>query len=303
MKKNFHDFLNNIQLTSTQRDDAQTKYTGVCKCLDSYYYGGVYNEQHKLLFGSYRTKTNVRPIDYKQDVDVLFKIPLYAYNKYKNNPAGLLQEIRNVLKDKYSTTDRISAWGKVVLVKFSENHHNIELLPALEKEDGTFEIPNTSSDGSWENFNPREQMEAFCESNTQTSNLTRELSQMIKTWVRNTSTLSYKSYLVVEDTLTFLTQIYPTGLGNGHYEEVVRDFFSYMANHLTLDRQYMLHHFQTALNRANKAIQYNKEGKHIEASDEWKKVFGELFPKSEKNEYVKNETNYFTSAPRPWAYR
>lgn len=76
----------------------------------------------KYLFGSYKTKTNVRPLTEDQDVDVLFKIPQSTYDKFdkyeSNGQAALLQEVRNILKEKYTTTDTIKAWGKVVLVQF-----------------------------------------------------------------------------------------------------------------------------------------------------------------------------------------
>lgn len=69
-------FLSNITLTSDQQEDAQTKYTGVCEKLYKFYYGeGAYDSSKKYLFGSYKTKTNVRPFTEEQDIDVLFKIP------------------------------------------------------------------------------------------------------------------------------------------------------------------------------------------------------------------------------------
>ena len=62
-------------------------------------------------------------------------------------------------------------------------------------------------------------------------------------------------------------------------------------------------HFDTALERANKAIQYEKEGKHIEASEEWRKVFDPtLFPKAEENEKREQDIHRFSTAPKPWSY-
>lgn len=87
----FNTFLDNIQLTSTQKEDAKKKYTGVCKTLYSHYYNGDYHDGVKYLFGSYKTKTHITPIDARQDVDVIFKINEAKYNQYKSNPSGLLQ--------------------------------------------------------------------------------------------------------------------------------------------------------------------------------------------------------------------
>ena len=96
----------------------------------------------------------------------------------------MLQEVRGILKEKYTTTDKIKAWGKVVLINFSDGHHNVELLPALELDDKTFKIPNSENGGSWEIFNPREELEKFKISNENTHGLTRNLIKMMKSWAQ-----------------------------------------------------------------------------------------------------------------------
>lgn len=124
MALDYSKFIENITLTAAQWDDAKTKYEGVCACLDKHFYDSDYNEAHKYLFGSYKLKTYVRPIVPDQDVDVLFRIDKDTYDKYKDNPGGLLQKVRCALKAKYTTTDKIKAWGKVVLVQFTDGTHN-----------------------------------------------------------------------------------------------------------------------------------------------------------------------------------
>lgn len=299
----FSVFINNLSLTDAQRNDAKTKYTGIIDCLAKHFYDRDSNSNDQYLFGSYKTKTNIRPIKEGSDVDVLFKIDEDTYEKYKDNPSGLLQEVRKALKEKYTTTEEIHAWGKVVLVEFSDGHHNVEVLPALKNDDDTFKIPNTEGGGSWEeDFDPRKQVDSFQKSNDATSNLTRELTKILKNWVRNTSTLTYKSYQLVEDVIAFLEDSYPDGKSNSKYEEIVQSFFIYKKSRLSLsDDRYC--HFDTALERANKAIQYEKEGKHIEASEEWRKVFDPtLFPKAEENEKREQDIHRFSTAPKPWSY-
>jgi len=137
----FQDFISGLHLTEEQNNDAKKKYTGVCDLLVlHHFYDRELEDGDKFLFGFYKTKTNIRPLDNGSDVDVLFKISEDKYEQYKDNPEGLLQEVRKALMEKYITTDEIHAWGKVVLVQFSGGHHNVELLPALENEDGTFKI-------------------------------------------------------------------------------------------------------------------------------------------------------------------
>ena len=108
MEENFKDFIQAITLTSVQNEDARTKYVGVCKKLYSHFYSGNYDDGKKFLFGSYKTKTNVRPLTSDQDVDVLFKISQETFDKYdqyeSNGQAALLQEVRNALKEKYPSS-------------------------------------------------------------------------------------------------------------------------------------------------------------------------------------------------------
>lgn len=299
----FEEFIDNLSLTEVQRNDAKTKYTGVIDCLAKHFYGRNSNSDDQFLFGSYKTKTNIRPIDDGSDVDVLFKINEDTYGQYRNNPSGLLQEVRRALKDKYTTTEEIHAWGKVVLVKFSDGHHNVEVLPALENEDNTFMIPNTENGGSWEKkFDPRKQVNSFSASNNETRGLTRELTKVIKNWVRNTSSLRYKSYQIVTDIITFLSDTYPMGKGNSNYDEIVQSFLLYMKNRLSSNDS-RNNHFDTAVRRANKAVQYEREGKHIEASEEWRKMFdSHLFPKADENEHGNQDVYNFSNAPKPWSY-
>lgn len=300
----FSKFICNLCLTDTQKNDAKTKYTGVIDCLAKHFYNRNSNSNDQFLFGSYKTKTHIRPIDDGSDVDVLFKIDEDAYEKYEDNPSGLLQEVRRALKDKHTTTEEIHAWGKVVLVKFCDGHHNVEVLPALENDDNTFKIPNTENGGSWEeNFNPREQIDSFRESNENTDGLTRELTKIIKNWVRNTSSLIYKSYQIIADVIDFLNKTYPNGKGNNKYDEIVQAFLLYKRSRLTSTDSKFSSHFETAIKRANKAVQYEKEGKHIEASEEWRKVFDcNLFPKAYENEQRRQNVRNFSNAPKPWSY-
>ncbi|HEW78414.1 MAG TPA: nucleotidyltransferase, partial [Phycisphaerales bacterium] len=149
----FETFYENIKITSSQREDAQTKYTGVCKKLHGYYYpDSPYDGRTKLLIGSYAKKTHIRPA---RDVDVIFKMPVERFEQYNDNHSNgqsqLLQDVKKVLEEKYPNTP-IRAFGKVIVVEFSDTKHNVELLPAWENEDGTFNIPNSENGGSWEEW-------------------------------------------------------------------------------------------------------------------------------------------------------
>ena len=303
MEREFLDFINEITLTHCQCEDAQTKYTGVCQKLYSHYYNGEYDDGKKYLFGSYKTKTNVRPLTEDQDVDVLFKIPQSTYDKFdkyeSNGQAALLQEVRNTLKEKYTTTDTIKAWGKVVLVQFQENHHNVELLPALEQDNGAFLIPNSENGGSWETFDPRAEVERFQTSNESTNGLTRELAKMLKTWAHNTTSMSYKSCKRLDDVITFLDEFYPQGKETTSYAKIVFDFFDYMSSRCGDD---IKSYINTALSHARKALEYDSNEKPVEASEQWRTIFGDKFPKVQSNPIKKNESQSIINQIRPWSF-
>lgn len=303
MNELFSEFISNITLTPSQQEDALKKYTGVCKKLYHSYYGeGTYDSSKQYLFGSYKTKTNIRPLTESQDVDVLFKIPQSTFDKYdayaSNGQASLLQEVKNILKEKYTTTDTIKAWGKVVLVQFAENHHNVELLPALERTDGTFIIPNSEANGSWEIFNPRAEVDKFTNSNKATQGLTRTLAKMLKAWAHNTSSMNYKSYKRLDDVIAFLRLNYPNGNDNTGYDKIVFDFFDYMRFRCSEE---IKPYIETAFKRAQKALEYKDNGKPKEASEEWIKVFGNEFPVAKENAMrEQKESSIIENPARPW---
>lgn len=303
MDVQFSDFCKNIRLTTDQRKDAKKKYRGVIKKLHDSYYTCEYDGKTKYLFGSNKTESDIRPIRDGQDVDVLFKIPQETFDKFdkyeSNGQSALLQEIKTLLNEKYTSTDAIKGWGKVVLVEFSGNKHNVEVLPALEQDNGTFLIPNTEGNGSWDSFDPRKQIESFRVSNDKTNGLTAELTRMLKTWVKSTSSLNYKSYNLLQDVISFLQTEFKSGANFKEYAVVLKSFFDYMKARCDSS---LKGHFDTAYSRSVKAIQYMDNDKPKEASCEWRKVFGELmFPKVKYNPSPKKSNDRVIKSPvAPW---
>jgi len=300
MEKEFTKFADNIRLTENQQQDAKTKYEGVCEKLHSSYYETEYDGSTKFLFGSYKTKTNIRPFTSDQDVDVIFKIPEETFERFKdykgNGPSALLQEIREYLKEKYTTTEKIKAWGKVVLVQFAENTHNVEVLPAYEESDNSFTIPNSSDGGSWEKFDPRKEIDSFQDSNTKTNGLTADLVRMLKSWVHNTTSLDYKSYQLQNDVIEFLSSNYKNGVEYSEYSNLMKDLFQHLKQNCDESIQ---SHVKTALDRAEKANSLEEERKFKGASEEWRKIFGTQFPIAEDEQNTDSLTRVFSSPSRP----
>lgn len=263
MDAHFEEMLRRLRLTEKQRKDARTKYTTVAKLLHNEFYSTEYNGSTKLLIGSYGKRTNIRP---PGDVDLLFKIPAEVYDQYQNSPGALLQRVRSVIGKHYTTTEKISAWGKVVLVKFSDGKHDVELLPAFEVGD-VFMIPNTEEGGSWESFDARADINVVKDSHAATGGKTRPLIKVIKRWRAQTKTVKVKAFQIEQYSADFLeTYDYE----EASWSQLVADFFLWMSTVHDDDATQI----QTAITRANKALEHEEAGKNKEACDEWRKVFG-----------------------------
>lgn len=272
----FEKFYENIKLTPSQREDAKIKYTGVCKKLHDHYYPDMrYDGSTKLLIGSYGKQTHIRPA---RDVDVIFIMPPEKFEQYSDNQSNrqsqLLQDVRRILEEKYPDTP-IRAFGKVVVIEFSDTKHNVELLPAWENEDRTFTIPNSESGGSWEHWDPRSEMQEIQDSDVKTKR-TRVLIRMIKKWSEN-CTVKLKSRQIEEEVLNFFATY---EFSDKQYSVLVRDFFGYFYQ-ATYDGD-LQSYLNTARNRAKKACEFERTRNVEKATGEWKKIFGDDFPATAK---------------------
>jgi hypothetical protein len=301
MEDLFTQFEMNITLTSTQVEDAREKYNNVCNTVHSEYYSAKYDGSTKLLFGSYKLKTNIRPLTESQDVDVLIKLPPEVFDRFNqyqgNGQSALLDEVRRVLKKHFSTTESIKAWGKVILVKFSEGHHNVELLPAFEQEDGTFFIPNSEAGGSWDSFDPRTQLDRFNESNDRTENATRRMVKFAKRWRNNTPSLDLKSFRIQDEVIVYLSF---TDHDKSSWE-LFRGFVAHLKQTVPADQ---LSLYETALRRLDKAKDLWESGKKRASTEELRKVFGNEFPLQTDDDPDSRTSSAryreINVAPKPW---
>lgn len=285
IQEQFEKFYENIKLTPSQREDAITKYTGVCKKLHDYYYPNTeYDGDTKLLIGSYGKQTHIRPA---RDIDVIFILPREKFEQYDDNQSNgqsqLLQDIKRILEEKYPNTP-IKAFGKVVVLEFSDTKHNVELLPAWEKEDGTFTIPNSENGGYWEQWDPRSEIQQIKDSDSKTGR-TKALIRMIKKWSENCSA-KLKSYQIENKVLDFFSG---NNFSEKEYSISVRDFFNYF--YQTVSDESLKSHLNTALSRAKKACDFEKDENLESAIEEWRKIFGDDFPATiEKSFDISTET-------------
>lgn len=280
MDDRFLKFHENIKLTAAQREDAIAKHTGVCKKLHDYYYPTIkYTGNTKLLIGSYGKKTNIRPA---RDVDVIFIMPPEKFVQYDDNNSNcqsqLLQDVKRILMEKYPNTP-IKTFGKVIVLEFADTKHNVELLPAWENADGTFNIPNSENCGSWEHWNPRLEIKKIKDCYLKYDK-TKFLIRVIKKWSEN-CTANIKSFKIENNVLEFFAI---SGDSDKEYPILVRDFFEYFYN--ATNDENLKSHIATALNRAKKACDFEENDKTDDAIVEWRKIFGDDFPVTIEKEFL-----------------
>lgn len=288
MDSSFNTFLDKIKLTDLQKEDAKTKIKSVCEKLHSKYYPNQsYDGSTKLLIGSYGKHTHIRP---PKDIDLIFKMPDAEFDRYNslsgNKQSQLLQDIRQVLKEKFVTTEKISAWGKVIVISFSEGTHTVELLPAWQTEAKTFRIPDTENGGSWHIWDPLAEIKYVKDSSSETGR-TKSLVKMLKSWIRNCS-VPIKSYVLEILVVEYLKQKYNNQI-DVLYPELVLRFFEFLKTKrnssvfslgyntfVNLGEEWYSK-AETAYSRAVKAIEFELGDKMRDASLEWQKIFGSDF--------------------------
>lgn len=282
----FDKFLSNIQLTSTQLEDAKTKHTGVRSTLHQAYYNTPYNSSTSVLVGSYGKNTEIRP---PSDIDILFLLPWSEFNRYNNvignKQSQLLQDVKQVLARTYTST-RMRADGQVVVVPFIT--FAIEVVPCFELTSGQYFICDTNSGGSWKTIDPSAEMTALVNSNKRSLGKTIHLIKMSKAW-RNYCSVPLKSFAIEILATQFLSTWEHYDKTSVYYDWMVRDFLKFLVSkagsyvfapgifetiHLGEDWKSRA---ETALARAEKACGYETSNELL-ASAEWKKIFGDDYP-------------------------
>lgn len=282
----FSDFLTNIQLTDKQREDAQTKYDGVCGKLHSNYYGATYDGSTKLLAGSYGKKTAISP---PSDIDVIFLMPYSEFERYNsrfgNGQSHLLQDIKNILLTRYPNTD-IRGDGPVVKVNFES--YNIEVVPSFLLS-GSYYIPDTHDGGKWKQIAPKSEIENIQASNKLTDGNTMKLIKIIKAWKYNCN-VPIKSLVIELTMIDFLKTCEYYNKSSVYYDWIVRDYFEYLLSKVSsfglLPITYEIIFYgnkwepnvKDAISKVENACTLGTQNLHFAAATEWKAVFGPRFP-------------------------
>ena len=280
----FDRFLSNIGVTATNLSDANTKVAGVAGKLHSNYYGTAYDGSTRILIGSYGKQTQVQP---PRDVDILFLMPYGEFTRYNgysgNGQSALLQAVKSVLQERYTTTDRIRGDGQVVVVPFSGGH-TVEVLPGW-RANGKFLIPNTHDGGSWKLVDHNAEFAHIDSSDTASGGNTRNLIKIMKIWQAYCA-VPIKSLVLELRAVNFLAGWEYRAKGTTYYDWMVRDFLGSLIEYANGECKIpgieekceygnaWLSKAQSAYARAQKACEYESQDWEVDAKLEWQKIFG-----------------------------
>lgn len=177
LKYGFNDFFKAIKVDNL--DEINKTISGIVDKLDSKYYEGQTNQKNYYLVGSMGRGTSIKG---ESDIDLLYILPREVkrrINSYEvNGQSALLQEIKNFLKEKYSQTD-LKGDGQVVDLFFQK--YTVELVPAFENDDGSFDYPDTHDGGSWKVTKPLQEINE-CSKMQSSYPIFFDLCRLLRSW-------------------------------------------------------------------------------------------------------------------------
>ena len=255
---------------------------------------------HMYIVGSVGRETAIKGVS---DLDILFDLPVEVFKRFdaykEKKQSSLLQEVKNILKERYPNTD-ISGDGQVVVIKF--NKYTVELVPGFKQSDDRFKYPDTNNGGSWKYTDPLPEISESKKTAEDTDNNFKYIANMLRAW-KNKQGFKFGGLLIDTITYNFLNEKTDyRNIGFDSYLDMTKALFEYIKD-LNKDQSYWyaLGSNQQVYNCDNgkfitKAEKAYKKIKDLTAnsSDVNKKlrqVFGTQFPKK-----VTAENRAYTSS-------
>ena len=286
----FSEFCQN--LTVQNRPVISARYEAITKRLNSDFWFWESYTAHSLYSGSYGRGTAIRSIS---DIDMIFWLADEDFSKYDNyqtnGQSSLLQDIRNSIRLTYSDTD-VSGDGQVVVVQFSDGV-KFDVVPAFENKDGSFKFPDSNDGGKWKTCDPRPEIEAIGNIDSDTNGNLKWLCRMARAWKANMD-VPIKGLLI--DTLAhnFIQEWKYRDKSYVYYDWMTRDFFNYVkdqpadqyywhapgSNQLVFNFDNFRYKALRAYNISCEAIEFATNDKWWSACGKWRDIYGAAFPES-----------------------
>lgn len=190
----FDTFRQRLELTKTERDDAQRRHTEVRECIRS-----SFQVDHDFLTGSYARNTKTKPL---KDIDVFFVLAENEHHWRKDAPSAVLAAFENCLAKKYGR-DNVERGRRCVTVEFEKRYQtqdqdgkvlSIDCVPAFEA-DGHYVIPDGKL-SKWIESDPEVHKEEATEKNKQLDGKWVPFVKMVKRWNRESKKVIKPMFLM-----------------------------------------------------------------------------------------------------------
>lgn len=222
VSKTFEIFFQNLAVANIEQ--ISSRYEEITRCLNRKYRGTECRVSNSLQVGSYGRWTAINGLS---DLDMIYMIPDDIYQRFKNRPSALLQDIKSAITTRYTST-KIKGDGQVVVVDF--NNGKIEVLPCIEREDGSFLHPDTNDGGAWKITNPRAEQNALRDLNKAKNGNLYRLCRMMRAW-KDTFGVAISGILIDTLAYNFLDSVNDYDDRSTTYSDwLARDFFFYLSN-------------------------------------------------------------------------
>ena len=226
----------------------------------------------------------MRPLS-QADVDVFIVL---REEHLGPGPSQLLDKIRSALAAKYSGTLKVSRNGQAVTIRFPD--FGVDVIPCFERAGGGIDIPD-STNGRWISTDPAKHATYLLEQHRRHSNNLIPLIRMLKGWnltINHAFTGFYLELLAINafsgttitDQPTAVTWLFEKGREAAAYcmndpARLGEKVTGFSALTTIAGRQAA---FQTAFDRASRALDYERNGALRNAFESWKSIFGQYFP-------------------------
>jgi hypothetical protein len=289
----FDKFRQNLELSPTEREDAQKRHTDVRNCIRA-----GFDVTTDVLSGSYRRHTKTKPL---KDVDVFFILGEKEKWRRSKPPIEMLTAFDECLKKKFSEANQTELCRRAVTVIFEKNyypddHHgkvlSIDAVPAFEIAPDVFEIPDKVT-GTWIKTNPKKHQKQATSKNNEIDGYWVPLVKMIKGWNRANGKPIKPSFLVEVVAEELVEAPFST------YPNEVRNFFAALEANIGRDwpdpaglgphvsdqmTPQLVTAAKSALQEAQRkaalACRAEQTGRQGDALKIWREILGPYFPLS-----------------------
>jgi hypothetical protein len=284
----FQNFCSNIRISSSDASDISYRYKRITKQLNKDFWDTDSDSSHSLYVGSYGRDTDI----HVSDIDVLFQLPYAVYERINrhsgNGQSALLAEVRDSLKQTYSST-HISGDGQIVAIKF-EDGINFEIVPCFINTSGSYTYPDSNNGGSWKTTNPKPEIEEVRKTNNLLNGNLKNLCRMVRSW-KDKWDVPIGGLLIDTLAYQFIKQWTHRNESFLYYDYMTRDFFEYLKNQdenkaywLAVgsgQQVYKKGNFQykalRCYNLAIEAIDYEQREMPYSADGKWREIYGNKF--------------------------